>query len=270
MIRYELPKISCLMVSTGRVDHVPRSTMCYLNQTYPHKELIVLSQGSAEDNVAIREQLGDRDDIKFFVAPSRLTLGAMRNLSCELASGDVLCQWDDDDLYHPTRIMDQYKALCADSRNVASASSKFLKYFSHTNDLYWCDWWGEGVPSSRFLCGSVMFRKSIFHKHNSMLYPESGNQCHVEEDLNVLNKLLEAGKVVSYGNGHHYLYAYHGENTYALSHHLLAIETESGKEVAGVNELLTNRILLEDTLRSMGVGFVSVRSLDEVAFTYNP
>jgi hypothetical protein len=207
----------------------------------------------------------------FFEASSRLTLGAMRNLACELASGEVICQWDDDDFYHPTRLTDQYRSLQADSRNVASASTRFLKYFAQTQELYWCDWWGEGVPSSQFLCGSVMFHKQVFHKHKSLLYPESGDQCHIEEDWNVLFKLLDAGRVVPYGLGHHYLYSYHNENTYSLDHHLLTLDIHSGKEVVGVEELLSNRSLLEITLQLMGFDQLAhVKSLEEVAFTYEP
>lgn len=273
MIRDELSKISCLMTTTGRANHVSKSVQCYVRQTYPNRELIIVSQGSAENNKIIQEYLGtlDRSDIQFFDAPSRLTLGALRNLSCELASGDVLCQWDDDDLYHPQRLIDQYKALRADYRNVASASTRFLKYFVDSDEIFWCDWWGEGVPSSQFLCGSVMFYKNVFHQHNSLLYPEDGEQCNVEEDWNVLFKLLDVGRVVSYGQGHHYLYIYHGENTYCLDHHLLTLDIHSGKEVVSAEELLSCRPLLESTLQLMGFEKKAcVRSLEEVAFTYIP
>lgn len=273
MIIDGLSKISCLMTTVGRPHHVRKSVGCYLNQTYPNRELIIVSQGSVEDDKIIQEHLGilGRHDIRFFDAPSRLSLGAMRNLSCELASGEILCQWDDDDLYHPERLRDQYKALCADNRNVASASTRFLKYFVDSNELYWCDWSGEGVPSSQFLCGSVMFYKKFFYQQESLLYPEVGEQCHVEEDWNVLFKLLDAGRVVPYGLGHHYLYVYHGENTYKLPHHLLTLDINSGKEVVDTDELLNCRPLLESTLKLMGFDKKAcVRSLEEVAFTYSP
>jgi len=162
-------------------------------------------------------------------------------------------------------------ALYSDDRNVASASMRFLKYFSHTDEIYWCDWSGEGTSSSKFLCGSVMFYKKIFFDHGSLLYPEKGDQCCVEEDLNVLGKLLEAGRVVSYGSGHHYVYVYHEENTYNLSHHMLTLDVHSGKEVVNVKSLLENQELLESSLQSVGFDrSVAVRSLKKVAFTYEP
>jgi glycosyltransferase involved in cell wall biosynthesis len=44
--------------------------------------------------------------VKFFVVkrePGR-TLGSLRNLDIEMAQGEYVCQWDDDDWYHAGRI----------------------------------------------------------------------------------------------------------------------------------------------------------------------
>jgi glycosyltransferase involved in cell wall biosynthesis len=265
------PKISCLLVTEGRLKHVERSLRCFQNQSYPNKELVLLSQGNAETNNAIFEMTRNFGNIQFFAVSDRLSLGAMRNLSCEIASGPILCQWDDDDLYFPTRIMDQYKSLKTSDKNVASAFTQFFKYFAETNELYWCDWVGEGVPSSQFLCGSVMFYKRVFHRHNSLLYPEVGNQSEQEEDLNVLFKLLDLGNVQAVGGGYQYLYAYHGKNTYDLEHHKLTLLTNSGKKVFEKDELLAHRGLIETALTHFGIDKpVHARSLSEVAFTYDP
>ena len=50
-------------------------------------------------------------------APSGLTLGELRNFSVQLARYPLVCQWDDDDLYHPRRLETQFAYLkihCAD------------------------------------------------------------------------------------------------------------------------------------------------------------
>jgi len=271
MLRDSVPKISCLLATCGRVKHVIEAIRCYLAQTYPNTELVVVSQGGSAENCEINRfiEASHRRDIRFYVAPRRHSLGAMRNLSCELASGEILCQWDDDDLYSHTRISDQYKSLSSHSKHSASAFSKFLKYFKNSGEMYWCDWIGEGVDSSRFLCGSVMFPKKIFHRYRSLLYPESGDQCHVEEDLNVLCKLLDCGVVANTGGGHQYVYVYHGDNTYPLKHHQLTLLTNSGKHVATADELLMAQPLLCHTLAELPLEApVEVRSLDEVAFTF--
>lgn len=266
-----MPKVSCLLVTEGRLNYVRQSVQCFQDQIYPNKELILLSQGiDVETHESIVQLVQSMSNVRFFCASPRLSLGAMRNLSCEIANGPVLCQWDDDDLYFPTRITDQLKALQMNT-NVASAFTKFFKYFADTKEIYWCDWAGEGVPSSRYLCGSVMFYKKIFHRYNSLLYPEIGSQSNCEEDLNALSKLLEAGRVQSVNAGNQYLYRYHGANTYDLGHHQLTLLTNSGKKVASSEELMANRELIEKTLQTFGLQeTIDVRSLSEVAFTYEP
>jgi len=269
MLINRLPKVSCLLVTTGRVSHAKESVACFQRQTYPNKELILLSQGDADANDAIWQSVREMPNVQYFPAHPRLSLGAMRNLSCELASGPILCQWDDDDLYFPTRITDQVKALQSYHKNSASAFSKFLKYFVNTQELYWCDWSGEGAPTSQFLCGSVMFYKRFFHQHKSYLYPEVGHQSDCEEDLNVLGKLLKAGNVQEAGFGHQYCYQYHGSNTYDLDHHRLTLRLDSGKHVASKEQLEERQGLIEHTLQVAGLtGPIAVRSIDEVAFTY--
>lgn len=264
------PKISCVTVTTGRVDLVKKAVHCYAYQTYKNRELVILAQGNFEQIKHHVDSLG-RDDIVLLEAPSHLTLGAIRNASIEIARGDIICQWDDDDLYHPDRIRTQYLALRAHSRNVACAYSDFLKYFKATGEVYWCDWSGESSLSSQMLCGTIMFHKRMFHENNSMLYPQTGDQCHVEEDLNVLQKLIAAGPVVPVFGGNHYVYIYHGENTYDLAHHKLTLLTNSGKFIMSSDGLLANQRLLEKTFKLMEVESpATFRSLDEDAFTYSP
>ena len=269
-MKEKAPKISCVTVTTGRVDLLKKAVHCYIYQTYKNRELVILAQGNLEKIRHYVDSLG-RDDITLLEAPSHLTLGAIRNASIEIARGDIICQWDDDDLYHPDRIRTQYLALRRDSRNVACAYSAFLKYFKVTGEAYWCDWSGEGSFSSQMLCGTIMFYKKMFYEHNSMLYPQTGHQCHVEEDLNVLQKLIAFGPVVPVFGAHHYVYIYHGENTYDLEHHKLTLLTNSGKFIMSSDNLRANRKLLEETFRLMEVdASVTFRSIDEDAFTYNP
>lgn len=273
MLRDTFPKISCVMVTSGRADHVKRSTMCYLRQTYPNRELVVISQGDEQANVFIRRFLGglNREDILFFPALPLLSLGALRNVSCEVASGELVCQWDDDDLYHPARLMTQYKAIRSDNQSVASAYVAFLKGFSNRGELYVCNWFGEGRALSQYLPGSVMFHKQCFFQAKSRLYPEMGDQCHVQEDLNVLGKLLARGKVVPVFDPMHYLYLYHGTNTYDLAHHQLTLLTNSGKTIMPVEKLLEMQPCLENVLQAMGCHQpLTVKSLEGVAFTWHP
>ena len=269
----EPPKISCATVTTGRLDKLHTSVRCYVQQTYPVKELVIVSQGDKEVNAQIRDfvyQLG-RKDIFFIEAPECLSLGAMRNLSVELTTGSIVCQWDDDDICHPQRLQLQYSKMQGEVGDVVLLSS-FLKYFCNTNDLYYCDWSQDEERTHRYLCGTVMFQKRIFHDCGNRLYPEDGAQSIVEEDLNALERMSLHGKIVGlHDQGHCYVYVYHGANTYDLEHHEMAINPFWKKKVLPENELIAKRKLIEQTLRAGAVDKrVDVRSFDDVAFTYEP
>lgn len=268
MIIQKMPLITCVCVTKNRFDLLKKSINCYINQTYQNKNLVILSQSNKDCNKKIENHIKElnRSDIQFVVAPEFLSLGAMRNTSVELATGEIICQWDDDDLYHPERLITQFKILASDSRNIASVYCDFLKYFDHVKKMYWCDWSNEPKFTHKFLCGSVMFKKTAFHMYR-LFYPESGSQSHVEEDLNVLEKLSYKGNIAPVFAGHQYVYVFHCKNTYDLRHHELTLDTTWGKKILSKKELLEKKDLIEATINAMGFcDSFDVCSLDDVAF----
>ena len=268
MIINELKKVSCLMVTTGRLECIKKSVACYMRQTYSRKELVVICQGNDETNEDVRiylDSLG-RNDIQFVGAPLDLSLGAMRNLSLEISKGQIVCQWDDDDLYHPSRIVTQYKALMENPAHVASCYTKFFKSFVPSHEMYWVDWSKEIPDSHKYLCGSIMFPKEQFYNHFNMLYPEFGGQSSTEEDLNVLEKLMMCGEIAGVSEPQ-YIYVYHGSNTYDLDHHKMTINTKvSQKSLAGRDEILANEKQLRQLFAVVGIvdSFVMKSQTDDI------
>ena len=248
------------MATKGRVDKVARSIRCYAKQRYPNKELIILSQGTPEENAKISEMS------HLIEAPITLSLGAMRNALIELSTGELICQWDDDDLYDSERLMTQYKAIRSEDA-IASLYTQFIKYFETTGDMYWIDWSQEHNYSHRFLCGSIMFFKHLFYEHNNLLYPEIGLQSDVEEDLNILEKLMIKGKIAGVSQGYQYIYSYHGGNTYNLAHHELGIDTSWKKVLKSAAELRKEQDFLTNNLQQYGDLSFRFRNQEEVAFT---
>lgn len=272
MIFESVPLITCTCVTKDRPQLLKKAIDYYVYQTYPNKNLVIVSQGSEESNKEneFYVQSLQRSDILFIKAPSSLSLGSMRNVSVELATGEIICQWDDDDIYHPDRIKNQYQELRCDNRNIAAVYCDFLKYFLNSGELYWCNWHNEPKLNHQFLCGSVMFYKKAFHMY-PMFYPEYGGQSIVEEDLNVLEKLIYKGSIAPVSSGIDYIYVYHGINTYDLEHHKLTLNTSWGKKVYSINELLEKKFLLEANFSLMGLKEkIAVRSLEGTAFIYEP
>jgi glycosyltransferase involved in cell wall biosynthesis len=195
------------------------------------------------------------------VSPT-ISLASLRNLSVGIARGEFICQWDDDDFYHPARIATHMSFM---SNAVASAYSQHLKYFEHTKSLYWIDWSHETIFWATMLCGATLFRKDAYRHFNSLLYPEYTVQQNQEEDLNVLQKLVKMGTVVQIPQGYQYIYRFHGKNVYNLAHHELVLD----KVIMKSEELLANKRLLEETFKSVGLHEAIVRDRESVAFHYN-
>lgn len=265
-------KVSCTVVNTtGRFHLLKKSVQCYLNQTYPNKELVIISQAEESDQIKEWIESLNRDDVLFFEAPPSISLGEMRNTSIEIARGDVICQWDDDDWYHSDRISYQYDLLLSTTSASACCYSTFLKYFKEEKVMYVCDWSGEG-KFGKFLSGAVMFYKKYYHEYECRFYPEFGDQCHTEEDLNVLKKLIEKGDIIPALKPSHYVYIYHGLNTYDRFHHELALDVKDGrKSVMSKSELIRHKEILIESMKDMGVeDTISFCDLNDQAFTYEP
>jgi hypothetical protein len=97
------PVVSCLMVTRGNTGLLRFSAECYAHQTWARRELVVVTQA---DHTAVEDLLASLNLKNFSVtkASADLTLGDLRNMAVARARGEILMQWDDDDLYDPERI----------------------------------------------------------------------------------------------------------------------------------------------------------------------
>jgi glycosyltransferase involved in cell wall biosynthesis len=107
MALHHHPLVSCVMPTANRRRFVPLSIRYFLSQDYPHKELLILDDG--DDPVA--DLVPATPHIRYVQEPKGRTLGAKRNRLCELAQGDIIAHWDDDDWYASLRISDQIALL---------------------------------------------------------------------------------------------------------------------------------------------------------------
>lgn len=88
------PLISCLTSTYGRLSKLSEAVSCFVNQDYENKELIILNNHPVPLTCNLNQ-------VKIFNEPIYPTLGDCRNRLIELANGDFIRTWDDDDLYMP-------------------------------------------------------------------------------------------------------------------------------------------------------------------------
>lgn len=208
----QLPKVSCVLLTFNRFEQFCKSFQCFCDQTYPHKELFILSHGTNEYRNAVRGHvaLSGRNDVNVLYPSSRLPLGALRNIAIEACSGDVVCQWDDDDFSAPGRIAAQLSAMQLFAAD-ASILLDNLHLFYDSRQVFWCDW--RRSRQDLGLPGSLMVdrRKVLAYR------PELSSN----EDSQLLIDLCRNGRRLALvgGMAHLYIYTYHGSNTFGRPHH---------------------------------------------------
>jgi FkbM family methyltransferase len=214
-----LPLVSCLMTTYDRLSLAKHAIRSFAAQTYPEKELIVVSDGEARFRRALERYAAALGlaRVRFVDAgPERQTLGRLRNISVEAATGDIVCQWDDDDYSHPERLRLQVDELM---RNDAGACflTDHLQFIEEQSALCWVDWTlGQtAIGAEQLAPGTMMMRRDL-----RVRYPEDGPYARQGEDSVLLDNLCRATNVTHLrGAGHLYLYQYHGRNTFPREHH---------------------------------------------------
>lgn len=103
------PLISCLMATYGRRSFVERSLACFLTQDYENRELVILNTHAVPlviDHMELfRLPLAfGPGTVRIYNEPCWSTLGDQRNRLLDLAQGDLIRTWDDDDFYLPWSI----------------------------------------------------------------------------------------------------------------------------------------------------------------------
>ena len=201
------PRVSCVMVTADRPTLVKRAILCYLKQTYPNKELIVLDNGHESVEALLSEVPTSELVYKKIERTPDLILGDIRNTALHMAKGDfIIPQWDDDDWYHPERIRIQVDTLLRGYDACA-----LLGTLMHVdNEPYFTSPYigllPKGVPPT------IMHRRD-----DTILYPSlprTEDTVYVNEWRNKSYYLLPA----SYS--YLYIRSFHGANTWEVDHFL--------------------------------------------------
>jgi glycosyltransferase involved in cell wall biosynthesis len=197
----ELPLVSCLCVTRNRVDMLRRAISCFLSQTYPNRELLIVYE---EDDSETRDFVAQLNGpmiraIEVETSP-KLSLGALRNISVESSRGYYVAQWDDDDWYAPTRLSEQIETIHQSKRH-GCVLARWLMYDALSNKTY--------LSASRCWEGSLVAQRSAVPK-----YPELAKG----EDTVVIEKMIADGKLAALDSPQIYVYTVHGTNTWDRAH----------------------------------------------------
>ena len=199
------PLVSCIMPTRGRGDWVPQAIRYFQNQDYPALELIVVD-GDPDDGGAAFA--GD-PRIRRERVPANWSIGAMRNRACELARGEVIIFWDDDDWYADNRVSTQVRPILDGTADITALSD--MAFF----DLEaWSFWRCSGELHRRLFRfdvggGTIAFRRSIFERN--CRFPHTS----LAEDADFIERAVTRGaRLTALPARGLYIYLRHGANTW--------------------------------------------------------
>ena len=213
-----------MLITKDRPELAERSLQSFLAQSYPNKELIIIDEGGTEFQEKMRS-LGDLSKlgISYHRNETPCSLGELRNRAVGLARGEYVCQWDDDDIYHPDRIACQFAACLSQSavacfllrQTILGEAAKInTKIDTKINAK---DPNKDAEPSTLRLAisshrvweGTIFTQKSALSSYPKMVRAE---------DSPVVNRLVKSNKIAVLDLPELYIYTIHGENTWSPHH----------------------------------------------------
>lgn len=236
-----LPLVSCLCVTQARPEKLRRAIDCFLAQTYPNKELLILLRAGDHATRSVVAEHRDRPSIRIHALADddRRTLGEQRNLSIRLCRGEYFCIWDDDDWYHPERIETQASALRR-YHKAACLLTHLLLFDVPTGQAY--------LSEMRLWEGSVLCRTDIVS--GSLGY----EAARIVEDSAFINALIRKNLVYPLTAPNLYVYERHERNTSGLKLSRLMYsqaQTLSAECSALISSVMASKISTVEAARQM-------------------
>ena len=154
----DAPLVSCVMPTADRRRHVARAIAYFLRQDYANRELVVLDDGHDR----VQDLMPDDPRVRYIALDGRLMLGEKRNRACELARGEIIVHWDDDDWQAPHRL--SYQASELQRHDAPVCGLHRMLYFDPATTRAW--WYEYPLRVRRWLAGpSLCYRKETWHRN---------------------------------------------------------------------------------------------------------
>jgi len=124
--------ISCKMITYGRVEFLEESLHSFLLQDYAgEKELVIVN------DYPLQKLIFDHPQVRIYnLDKTFATIGEKENYATELCKGEIICQWDDDDVAMPWHLRNVEKYFTDDVNILHWNPGVFFNHDSIT-DITW-------------------------------------------------------------------------------------------------------------------------------------
>lgn len=195
-----LPGVSCICLTYGRPALLEEAIECFLRQDYAgERELIVLN------DFARQELVYAAPGVHVINLPRRFrTLGEKQNAGVALATHDLICIWDDDDIYLPHRL----------SLSVARFDPR-QRFFKPRYAWFWDDGVLSGPAEYTFHAGSCWSRE-LFDEVRG--YAAVGSNS--DQEIEARFAALQPGSTATYlipPEEIYYVYRWNATGSYHIS-----------------------------------------------------
>lgn len=200
------PLVSGVMVtgkSPERRSLAMAAITSFRQQTYPHKELVIINDGDSPLLTA------DLDGVREIRVPQKHTLGELRNLGLHHSRGQFIWQVDDDDWRHPTCLEQQ---LAAEAQTGSAVLLRYqIRYDAEYNTAVVWKWNYVSVPG---IPGTVLHpnRPGLAYRDEGRAEDDHFLQDHFANNIVVLDNSPQLGL------SHLYIRFFHGRNTWDRRH----------------------------------------------------
>jgi O-antigen biosynthesis protein len=190
------------MPTHGREAFVAQAVDYFLRQDYPSRELVVVDDGPEP----VRDLLPEDPRVVYVRLQRRASTGAKRNLAAEVARGDLLVCWDDDDWFGPGRLSAQVEPLLRGEAEV-TALGRSPFYCIPTAQFWRC----TPRVHARMFFKQVVGGTLAYRRAPGARFPDAS----LAEDAALLRTLLNGGaRLAPIPNRDLFVYVRHEANSW--------------------------------------------------------
>ena len=193
------------MPTANRKRFIPLAIEYFLRQDYPCRELIILDDGIS----AIDYLVPENDSIHYYRLKKANVIGTKRNIACDLAKGEIIVHWDDDDWYANNWITSQVNTLAGSAADICGLDQ--LLFYAPIISKSWKYIYPNGHKN--WVGGATMaYRKSFWRNHpfldlqvgeDNQFAWNSGGEIVLNKHINGFVSILHSANTSPKNTGNH-------------------------------------------------------------------
>ncbi|MBB1198993.1 glycosyltransferase [Enterobacteriaceae bacterium 89] len=156
------PFVSVVCPTWNRREFLPYLLYIWQYQDYPaeKRELIILDDSPESHADLVAMLAGENSNVRYVHSEERLALGKKRNLLNEMAKGEYILCFDDDDYYSPDKISWQVNQMQLNKARFSGCDQIYI-WYSHLDKIYLTHPFGP----KHALNGTFGLHRNLLSKH---------------------------------------------------------------------------------------------------------